>query len=76
VIKKLATYPVEHHIVGSPETCAERVREYQHEAGVNYILRNMAYDNMPHDRHLASMRRFAEHAIPRFTTEPAVAGRR
>jgi alkanesulfonate monooxygenase SsuD/methylene tetrahydromethanopterin reductase-like flavin-dependent oxidoreductase (luciferase family) len=75
VIKKLATYPVEHQIVGSPETCAERIRAYQEEAGVNYIVLNMAYANMPQDLHLGSLRRFAEQVMPRFAAEPVAGGR-
>jgi alkanesulfonate monooxygenase SsuD/methylene tetrahydromethanopterin reductase-like flavin-dependent oxidoreductase (luciferase family) len=65
-IRKLAKYPVESHIVGSPETCIERVRAYKEDVGVNYIVLNMRYGGMPQDLHLASMRRFAEKVMPEF----------
>ena len=51
-LRKLARYPVDSHIVGSPETCIERVRQYQNDVGVNYIVLNMRYGGMPNDLHL------------------------
>jgi alkanesulfonate monooxygenase SsuD/methylene tetrahydromethanopterin reductase-like flavin-dependent oxidoreductase (luciferase family) len=62
-MRKLALAPVEQHIVGSVETCIERVRMYENEVGANYIVLNMAYANMPMNLHMASMRRFAKHVI-------------
>jgi alkanesulfonate monooxygenase SsuD/methylene tetrahydromethanopterin reductase-like flavin-dependent oxidoreductase (luciferase family) len=74
-VDSLARYPVEHQIVGSVETCIERVRMYQQELGVEYIVLNMGYGLMPLDKTLASMRRFAEGVMPHFsdTAAPVVA---
>jgi alkanesulfonate monooxygenase SsuD/methylene tetrahydromethanopterin reductase-like flavin-dependent oxidoreductase (luciferase family) len=71
VIKKLASYPIDYHIVGSPKTCIERVRMYQEEAGVNYIVLVSGYADMPRDLHLGSLRRFAEQVMPHFAEESA-----
>jgi alkanesulfonate monooxygenase SsuD/methylene tetrahydromethanopterin reductase-like flavin-dependent oxidoreductase (luciferase family) len=73
-LRKLATLPVEYHIVGSPKTCIERVRMYQNDVGANYIVLNMAYAKMPMDLHLASMRRFAEEVMPHFSSQGAPVG--
>lgn len=74
-LKQLATQPIAYHIVGSPETCIERVRMYQDHVGANYIVLNMGYAGMPFDMHMASMRRFAEKVMPHFPSgELAAAG--
>jgi alkanesulfonate monooxygenase SsuD/methylene tetrahydromethanopterin reductase-like flavin-dependent oxidoreductase (luciferase family) len=74
MLKKLATQPVEYHMVGSPETCIERVRMFEEEVGANYIVLNMGYAAMPFDMHMASLRRFAEQVMPHFPSQAAVAG--
>ncbi|HEY2652873.1 MAG TPA: LLM class flavin-dependent oxidoreductase [Solirubrobacteraceae bacterium] len=73
-VNTLARYPVEHQIVGSVETCIERVRMYQRELGVKYMVLNMGYGMMPHELSLASMRRFAEGVMPHFADTPEPAG--
>ena len=68
-MKSLAVLPIEYHIVGSPETCAERVRMYQDFVGANYLVLNMGYSCMPFDLHMASLQRFAEEVMPQFPVE-------
>lgn len=68
-VDTLARYPVEQQIVGSVETCIERVRTYQQELGVRYIVLNMGYGMMPHEKSVASMRRFAEGVMPHFSED-------
>jgi alkanesulfonate monooxygenase SsuD/methylene tetrahydromethanopterin reductase-like flavin-dependent oxidoreductase (luciferase family) len=69
-VDQLARYPVEHQIVGGVETCIERVRMYQEELDVRYMVLNMGYGLMPHEKALASMRRFAEEVMPHFADTP------
>jgi alkanesulfonate monooxygenase SsuD/methylene tetrahydromethanopterin reductase-like flavin-dependent oxidoreductase (luciferase family) len=72
-LEPLARFPIDNHIVGSAETCAERVDFFQRELGVNYILCNVGWGQVPHEKTVASMRRFAEQVMPRFAAEPALA---
>ncbi len=73
-LRALAVLPIQYHIVGSPETCIERVRMYQEEVGANYIVLNMGYACMPFDLHQASMRRFAEQVMPHFPSTAVPVG--
>lgn len=65
-VDELARFPVEKHIVGSPETCIERVRSLQSELGLDYIVCNVGFGNMPQEEMLASMQRFSEQVMPSF----------
>jgi hypothetical protein len=62
----LSKQVVDFHIVGSAKTCMERVRAYQEEAKVNYIVMNMKIGAMSQQQHEASMRRFAKEVMPAF----------
>jgi alkanesulfonate monooxygenase SsuD/methylene tetrahydromethanopterin reductase-like flavin-dependent oxidoreductase (luciferase family) len=73
-IEMLARYPIENQIVGSVETCIERVRMYQEALDVKYMVLNMGYGMMPHEKAVASMRRFAQGVMPHFADSPAPAG--
>jgi alkanesulfonate monooxygenase SsuD/methylene tetrahydromethanopterin reductase-like flavin-dependent oxidoreductase (luciferase family) len=66
-VRKLTQQTIDYHIIGGTATCQERVRAYQDEAKVNYIVLNMKIGSMPQELHAASMRRFAEHVMPHFT---------
>jgi alkanesulfonate monooxygenase SsuD/methylene tetrahydromethanopterin reductase-like flavin-dependent oxidoreductase (luciferase family) len=72
-IEPLARFAIDNHIVGSVDTCAERVDFFRRELGVNYILCSVGWGLVPHEKTIASMRRFAEHVMPRFAAEPALA---
>ena len=70
----LARFPIEHHIIGSPETCAERIDWFQRELGVNYFLLNIGWGAMPHEQTIKSMERLASKVMPRFGAVAAGAG--
>jgi probable F420-dependent oxidoreductase len=65
-IERLARFPVDNHIVGGVETCIERVEFFRRELGVDYLVCNVGWGLVPHERTLASIRRFAEHVMPHF----------
>jgi alkanesulfonate monooxygenase SsuD/methylene tetrahydromethanopterin reductase-like flavin-dependent oxidoreductase (luciferase family) len=52
---------------GSAETVAERLREYEREAGINYPILGCNYGAMPHELSMGSVRRFGEQVLPRLT---------
>jgi hypothetical protein len=61
-----ALYPVTHHMVGTADTIVERLKFHEEDLGLKYILMNHGWGLMPQDKALASMRRIAEHVMPRF----------
>jgi alkanesulfonate monooxygenase SsuD/methylene tetrahydromethanopterin reductase-like flavin-dependent oxidoreductase (luciferase family) len=66
-VKELARFPVDHHLIGTPETCAERIAAYREDFDLNYLVAIVGWGAMPRELTLASLRRFAEHVLPRFT---------
>jgi hypothetical protein len=66
-LEELARFPIENHVIGSPETCAERVDWFRRELGVDYFLFNVGWGNMPHEQTIRSMERFATEVMPRFS---------
>jgi alkanesulfonate monooxygenase SsuD/methylene tetrahydromethanopterin reductase-like flavin-dependent oxidoreductase (luciferase family) len=66
-VHDLSMYPIEHQIVGSVDTVRERIAMYQQELDLNYLVMNVGFGLMPHDKMVASMRRLAEEVIPQFT---------
>jgi alkanesulfonate monooxygenase SsuD/methylene tetrahydromethanopterin reductase-like flavin-dependent oxidoreductase (luciferase family) len=55
--------PLANHIIGSPETCLERLEAFN-DLGLNYALCMVNWGLMPFDKVTASMRLFAEKVIP------------
>ncbi len=72
-VDHLARYPVENHIFGGVETVIDRVRTFEEQLGLRYMVLNMGYGLMPHEKALASMRRFAKEVMPHFAGESAPA---
>jgi len=72
-VDELARFPVEHHMIGTPQTCVERLELLQEQTGLNYLVCNIGFGRMPHDMTLRSLRRFATDVLPRFAdhAEPA-----
>jgi alkanesulfonate monooxygenase SsuD/methylene tetrahydromethanopterin reductase-like flavin-dependent oxidoreductase (luciferase family) len=66
-VKELARFPIDHHLIGTPETCAERIAAYREDFDLNYLVAIVGWGAMPRELTLASLRRFAEHVLPRFT---------
>jgi alkanesulfonate monooxygenase SsuD/methylene tetrahydromethanopterin reductase-like flavin-dependent oxidoreductase (luciferase family)/cytochrome P450 len=62
----LAQFVLDNHIVGSPDTCVERLQMLSEELDLNYLLANVAWGMMPHEQTLESLRLFAEHVMPEF----------
>jgi alkanesulfonate monooxygenase SsuD/methylene tetrahydromethanopterin reductase-like flavin-dependent oxidoreductase (luciferase family) len=66
----------EYQLVGSPQTVAERVREYV-DIGFNHLFLHVATPGVPSEVRRAWTKRFAEEVAPRFSvrsTSPATAG--
>ncbi len=59
-----------YQLVGSPDTVAQRVRNYV-DAGFNHLFLHTATPGVPHDIRRVWTRRFSEEVAPRFASEPA-----
>jgi alkanesulfonate monooxygenase SsuD/methylene tetrahydromethanopterin reductase-like flavin-dependent oxidoreductase (luciferase family) len=70
-LENLARFPIEHHIIGSPDTCAERLDFFQREIGVDYAVLITSMGTIPADLSSASVRRFGEKVLPKFSSVPA-----
>jgi alkanesulfonate monooxygenase SsuD/methylene tetrahydromethanopterin reductase-like flavin-dependent oxidoreductase (luciferase family) len=63
-----AMYSVDNHMIGTADTIIERLKFHEEDLGLKYILMNHGWGLMPQDKALASMRRIAEHVMPKFDT--------
>lgn len=53
-------------ILGSPETCIEKIQELHDEAKINHVICWMNFGGMDNEKVLRSMNLFAEEVIPKF----------
>jgi alkanesulfonate monooxygenase SsuD/methylene tetrahydromethanopterin reductase-like flavin-dependent oxidoreductase (luciferase family) len=65
-LHRLARYPVEHHLIGTPDTVAERLKWFLDTLGMRYCIIVVGFGAMDDELTYASMRRFMEHVAPRF----------
>lgn len=65
-VEALARFPVAHHIVGSPQTCAERIRWFKDALDVSYIIGNVGFGRMPREVTHRSLRLIGEKVLPQF----------
>ena len=71
-VEALAQFPCEYHVVGSPETCRQRLEWFQSELDVTYVIGNIGFGRMPHDMELRSLELFAEKVMPHFANAAVV----
>lgn len=53
-------------VVGTAEQVSEALTQQIEQTGVNYILAQMAFGNLPHQDEMRSLQLFAEHVMPNF----------
>jgi alkanesulfonate monooxygenase SsuD/methylene tetrahydromethanopterin reductase-like flavin-dependent oxidoreductase (luciferase family) len=66
-IGELAQFPADHHIIGSPATCRERLEWFQNELEVTYVIGNSGFGCMPMELVSRSMDLLGEHVLPHFS---------
>jgi alkanesulfonate monooxygenase SsuD/methylene tetrahydromethanopterin reductase-like flavin-dependent oxidoreductase (luciferase family) len=59
-------------LFGSADTVAERLREFEREAGIKYVILGCNYGAMPQETTLRSVRRFAKDVMPRLADQSVV----
>jgi alkanesulfonate monooxygenase SsuD/methylene tetrahydromethanopterin reductase-like flavin-dependent oxidoreductase (luciferase family) len=67
-LEHLARFPIEHHIFGSPKTCAEKLEFFEKDIGVDYAVLITSMGTIPAEKMSASIRRFGEQVLPKFTS--------
>jgi alkanesulfonate monooxygenase SsuD/methylene tetrahydromethanopterin reductase-like flavin-dependent oxidoreductase (luciferase family) len=72
-LHRLARYPVEHHLIGTPDTVAERLKWFLDNLGMRYCIIVVGFGAMDDELTYKSMTRFMEHVAPRFESAGAVA---
>ena len=78
-LPELIKTQIETQIIGSPETCIERIKTFQEKfKGLEYVCLVSGYGAIPADKTIASLERFAKYVMPHFASEtvPAPAGAR
>jgi alkanesulfonate monooxygenase SsuD/methylene tetrahydromethanopterin reductase-like flavin-dependent oxidoreductase (luciferase family) len=70
-LDRLARYPVEHHLIGTPETIAERLRWFVDTLEMRYCIIVVGFGGMDDELTYRSMELFFEHVAPRFAPETA-----
>ena len=65
-LRKLAQFPVDEHLIGSPDTIAERISRLRDDLGLTYVVAIAGFGNMPLELSRPSLRRFARQVLPRF----------
>jgi alkanesulfonate monooxygenase SsuD/methylene tetrahydromethanopterin reductase-like flavin-dependent oxidoreductase (luciferase family) len=68
-LEGLARFPIEHHVIGSPETCIERIDWFRRELDCTYLLLNVGYGAMPYELMERSMRLFSERVMPHYAAQ-------
>jgi alkanesulfonate monooxygenase SsuD/methylene tetrahydromethanopterin reductase-like flavin-dependent oxidoreductase (luciferase family) len=53
-------------VMGTPDVCAERLRQLSQQYGLNYFIFEVNYGALPHSEVLHSLERFARKVMPRF----------
>jgi len=65
-LRKLAQFPVDEHLIGSPDTISERIGQLRDDLGLTYLVAIAGFGNMPPELSRPSLRRFAQQVLPRF----------
>lgn len=60
-------------IFGSRETVVRRLTELRDALGINYLMCQFAVGQLPHEKVLKAMERFAKEVMPALNAAPAVA---
>jgi alkanesulfonate monooxygenase SsuD/methylene tetrahydromethanopterin reductase-like flavin-dependent oxidoreductase (luciferase family) len=65
-VERVTRATLETQPIGGVETVIEKLKVYERELGLNYLVVNVGWGGMPHAQTVASLRRFAEHVAPHF----------
>jgi hypothetical protein len=65
----LAADVFEHDIIGTPETCIRKLREFREFFNPNYLLLSPGFGLIPHNLVLKSLERQARYVLPAFAED-------
>jgi len=72
--RKATDFYVSIQIVGTPEDCVAQIAEMRRQTGVEHLVTEFAYGNMPHEESELNMRLFADRVLPVLQRDAAFGG--
>ncbi|WP_079149896.1 LLM class flavin-dependent oxidoreductase [Streptomyces agglomeratus] len=57
------------HLVGTPDECARRIREFKYMFGADHFIGEFSYGAMPYEEAEQNIRLFAREVLPKISTE-------
>ena len=75
-LKKATDFYVSIQIVGTPDDCLQKIGELQRITGMDHLVTEFSFGNLPHHEAEKAMRLFADKALPTLQRDPAFAAPR
>jgi alkanesulfonate monooxygenase SsuD/methylene tetrahydromethanopterin reductase-like flavin-dependent oxidoreductase (luciferase family) len=75
-LKKATDFYVSIQIVGTPDDCLQQLGRLQQVTGVEHLVAEFAWGNLPHHEAETNMRLFADRVLPTLQNDKAFAGAR
>jgi alkanesulfonate monooxygenase SsuD/methylene tetrahydromethanopterin reductase-like flavin-dependent oxidoreductase (luciferase family) len=63
-VERVTKQTLETQPIGSPKTILERIQAYKEACGLNYLVLNIGFGDMPIETTIASLRRFVAEVAP------------
>ena len=73
-LKKATDFYVSIQIVGTPDDCLQQIGELQKVTGLEHLVAEFAFGNLPHHEAERNARLFADQVLPTLQHDPAYAG--
>ena len=73
-LKKATDFYVSIQIVGTPDDCLQQIGELQKVTGLEHLVAEFAFGNLPHHEAERNARLFADRVLPTLQRDPAYAG--
>ena len=75
-LKKATDFYVSIQIVGTPDDCLQQLGELQKVSGLEHLVAEFSFGNLPHHESEKNMRLFADRVLPTLQRDPAYAAPR
>jgi hypothetical protein len=72
-LKKATDFYVSIQIVGAPDDCLQQLGHLQQVTGLDHLVTEFAFGNLPHHEAETNMRLFADKVLPTLQRDPAFA---
>jgi alkanesulfonate monooxygenase SsuD/methylene tetrahydromethanopterin reductase-like flavin-dependent oxidoreductase (luciferase family) len=72
-LKKATDFYVSIQIVGTPDDCLQQLAQLQQVTGMEHLVAEFSFGNLPHHESEKAMRLFADRVLPTLQHDPAYA---